>query len=173
VSRRRDGLSLALAVVAIMASVGAAMAGATIETSSFALTLPDGWIQNLASKPVSARGPRGELLQISSSGVTGQPTPQESARILREIEEVAVRSMGRAAADPALVTVTPLKKTMLPSGATLHEMVSKSRDGRSLLAQFSATGPRALVLLTVELPASAASSIDAVRASVAAIQWAR
>ena len=81
--------------------------------------------------------------------------------------------MRRAAADPALVTVTPLKKTVLPSGATLHEMVSKSRDGRSLLAQFSATGPRSLVLLTVELPASASSSVDAVRASVAAIQWAR
>jgi len=162
---------LAIVVWGVLAMVGSVGAGETIETDSFALALPDRWIPDLRTKPISAKGPAGELLQVSSSSLSGQGSAEEGARIMRQVEEKAIKSMRLAEADPALLTVAALKRTTLPSGVTLHEMLPKSRDGKSLFAQFAVSGPRSLVLVTLELPASAAASVDAVRKGVVGIRW--
>jgi hypothetical protein len=161
---------LAIAAWAVLAMATAVGAGETFQTDSFALTLPDRWVGNFGARQVSARGPAGELLKISATSLSGQGAA-EVTRILGQVEEKAVQTMRMADSDSALVTVTPLKKSTLSSGATLHEMLSKSRDGKSLFAQFAARGPRSLVFMTLELPASAGASVDAIRRAVVGIRW--
>jgi len=163
--------SLAIVVSSVLAMAAAVGAGETLQTDSFALTLPDRWVGNFRARPISAKGPAGELLQISPTSLSGQGSAEEVARILRQVEEKAVQTMRTAESNSALVTVTPLKKRTLPSGATLHEMLSKSRDGKSLFAQFAARGPRSLVFVTLELPASAGASVDAIRRAMVGIRW--
>lgn len=163
---------LALVVSAMLVMATGARAAETIETSSFALTLPDRWTPDLTTRPVSARGPAGELLQVSSSTLSGE-AGEEAAGIMRQVEDAATRSMRKVEADPTLTTVTPLRKRPLPSGGTMHEMLSRTRDGQSLFAQFCATGPRTVVLVTVQLPAAAGRSVDAIRQSVLRLRWAK
>jgi hypothetical protein len=52
-------------------------------------------------------------------------------------------------------------------------MVSTSKDEKQMLAQFVVTGPRAVVLATLDLSAASASSIEAVATSLQQIQWAQ
>ena len=160
--------------VALLVVAGAADAGETIETSSFALTLPDRWVADVTTRPVSAKGPRGETLQVSSTVISGSGSAGETARLRRELEEVVLRTVQRTLSDPALITLKPLATTALPSGATLHEAVSKTRDGKAVLAQFALMGPPSVVLVTLDAPAgSAPDSIEAIRAAVIAIRWSR
>jgi hypothetical protein len=169
------GRALLLSVfVLACALVGTAVAGQTIETDSFSLTLPDHWIPDLTTKPVSAKGPRGELLHVSSTVIQGSGPANETERLRRELEAAVVRAMQRTASDPSMITVKPLAATTLPSGATLHEAVSRTRDGKSLVAQFALMGPPSVVLVTLDTPAaSATASIAAIRAAVSAIRWGR
>jgi len=82
--------------------------------------------------------------------------------------------MQRTASDPSLVTVKPLATTMLPSGVTVHEAVSRTRDGKALVAQFAMMGPPSVVLVTLDAPAATSTaSIEAIRAAVTAIRWGR
>jgi hypothetical protein len=162
---------LAIAAWALLALAATVAAGETLQTESFSLTFPDRWVGNFKTKPFSVKGPAGEILQLSSSSLSGLGSAEETAGVMRQVEDAAVKSMRQAESNPALVTVTPLKKTKLPSGATMHEMLSKSRDGKSLLAQFTAIGPRSVVLVTLESPAASASSVDAIRKSVAGMRW--
>jgi hypothetical protein len=163
----------ALVVPALLVMATGAHAGETIETSSFALTLPDRWTPDLTTQPISARGPAGELLQVSSSTLAGEGPAEETAGIMRQVEDAATRSMRKVEADPTLTTVTPISKRPLPGGGTMHEMLSRTRDGQSLFAQFCATGPRTVVLVTVQLPAAAGRSVDAIRQSVLRLRWVR
>jgi len=158
----------------VLAIVGTAVAGPTIETDSFLLTLPDQWVPDLTTRPVSAKGPRGEVLRVSSTVIQGSGSADEAMRLRRDLEAAVVRAVQRTASDPSLVTVKPLATTTLSSGVTLHEAVSRTRDGKALVAQFALMGPPSVVLVTLDTPAAPASaSIEAIRAAVAAIRWAR
>ena len=165
---------LLLVLALAFALVGTAVAGQTIETDSFALTLPDQWIPDLTTKPVSAKGPRGEVLHVSSTVIHGSASADEAARLRRDLEAAVLRAIQRTASDPSMVAVKPLATTTLPSAATLHEAVSRTRDGKSLVAQFALMGPPSVVLVTLDTPAASASaSIEAIRAAVSAIRWGR
>ncbi len=143
-----------------------------IETNSFSYTLPSSWKANLKSKPLSASGPNGELLQLSVSSVTKAGNPKEAGELLREIEGNAATSMTQTAADPQLVTTMPLKRSKLKSGFTLQEMASKTKDGQVVFAQFAITGPRSVLFATLECPASKGmAAISAIRESLTQIQW--
>ncbi|MBK8073877.1 MAG: hypothetical protein IPK34_18440 [Ramlibacter sp.] len=147
-----------------------AIAADVLETASFAMTLPVGWVKNLQSKPVSARGPNGELLQVSSAKLQGSGATAEAQRIRAEMEQNVLRSIEHAANDPQLKTVTPLRKTQTPSGATVHELISQAND-RTWFAQFGAIGPSTVLLVTLEAPATSQASIAAVRQAVSSIKW--
>jgi len=164
---------LLAAACVLFLSVVSAIASETIETPSFVLTLPSRWTASMYTKPVSAKGPAGELLQLSSTVLSGQGSADEAARVMRQVEEKAVKAMRLAESDPALVTVAPLKRTVLPSGVAVHEMLSRARDGKALFAQFAATGPRSVVLVSLDAPATAAASVGAIRESVVGIKWAK
>ena len=172
-TRRGHGRAVWLAVVvaALLGLPAGAQAGETLETERFALVLPDRWTADRTTSPVSARGPGGELLQLSASSLTGEGSPEDAARIMRQVDEAATRSMRAAELDPTLITVTPLKSRRLAAGGTLHEMLSRTRDGQSLFAQFCATGPRTAVLVTVQLPTISARSVDAIRQSMIRLRW--
>ena len=146
------------------------VAADVLETASFSMTLPAGWVKNLQTKPVSARGPSGELLQVSSAKLQGTGTSAEAQRIRAEMEQNVVRSIERAANDPQLRTVSPLRKSQSSSGATVHEMISQAND-RTWFAQFGAVGPSTVLLVTLEAPAASQASIAAIRQSVSAIKW--
>lgn len=125
----------------VLALVTGALAADRIETSTFVLTLPDGWTVNANTKPLSARGPKGEALSLSSAALSGQPSAEEAARIMREAEARALTVVQMGESKAGMVTVVPLEKT------------------------------RTILLLTLELPAAAAPSVDAIRASVVGIRW--
>jgi hypothetical protein len=105
-----------------------AVAAEVLETGSFAMTLPAGWVKNLQSKPVSAQGPNGELLQVSSVKLQGSGAPSEAKRIRVEMEQNIVRAIERAANSPELKTVKAMRQTQIGSGVTMHEMVSEASD---------------------------------------------
>ncbi len=92
--------------------------------------------------------------------------------ILREVEENASKAMTQTATDPQLMTTMQLKKSTLKSGVTFQEMTSKTKDGKLVFAQFAVTGPRSVLLATLESPASSGSaSTSVIRKSLAQIQW--
>ncbi|SFU31910.1 hypothetical protein SAMN05216350_101294 [Polaromonas sp. YR568] len=147
-----------------------AVAADVLETASFAMTLPAGWVKNLQTKPVSARGPDGELLQLSSAKLQGGGTPAEAQKIRAEMEQNVLRSIERAASDPELKVVVPLRRTQGSPGVAVYELISQANDN-SWFAQFAALGPSTVLLVTVEAPATAQTSIVAVRQSVLSIKW--
>jgi hypothetical protein len=111
-------------------------------------------------------------LQLSVSAVTGSGSPKEAEQVLRELENNASKSMTQTATDPELTTTMPLKKIKLENGVTFQEMASKTKDGRIVFAQFSVTGPRSVLLATLESPASNASrSVASIRESLTQITW--
>jgi hypothetical protein len=154
------------------AMANSAFAEDAIETTSFTYVLPTGWKANLRSRPVSAKGPNGELLQLSVSSVTESGSPAEAEKVLRQVEANASKSMLEAAADSKLTTTMALKKSKLENEVTFHEIVSRTKDGAVVFAQYSATGPRSVLLATLEAPASSASASAArVRESLTQIKW--
>ena len=152
-------------------SPAAASAWALIETKSFRCKLPQDWVADLKSRLVSAKGPRGELLQLTVSGLSGKGSAQEARSIVQNVEQRALAAALAAEKDGGFQTTKPLASRQLPSGFNFHQMVSTSKDEKQWLAQFVVTGPRAVVLATLDLPAASASSIEAVAASLQNIQW--
>jgi hypothetical protein len=160
-----------LFIGASAAAAAAAYGGAAIETNSLRLTLPDRWTPDLRSKPISAKGPRGELLHLSSADLSGQGSPQEKRAVMQKVEERALAAMQAAEKDSGFKVTTPLKTEKLPNGRNFHRSVATSRDGTKLLASFVAVGPQTVVLATLDLPSSSVASIEAIEASLKGIQW--
>jgi hypothetical protein len=154
-------------------STAAANAWALIETKSFRCTLPVDWVADLKSRLVAAKGPRGELLQLTVSGLSGKGSAQEARAIVQNVEQRALAAALAAEKDGGFQTTRPLTSRQLPSGFNFHQMVSTSKDEKQMLAQFVVTGPRAVVLATLDLSAASASSIEAVATSLQQIQWAQ
>lgn len=159
--------------VGAAAVAAAAHAGPTIETNSLRLTLPDGWATDLKSKPVSAKGPRGELLQLSVSSLSGQGSAQEARAIIQKVEERALAALQAGEKDSGFKVTSPLKAEKLPTGSNFHRSVATSGDGTKMLASFVSVGPRTVILATLDLPSAAAASIEAIAASLKSIQWAQ
>jgi hypothetical protein len=156
--------------LASLAALSTPAAGADVlETVSFAMTLPAGWVKNLQTKPVSARGPNGELLQVSSAKLQGSGSPAEAKKIRMEIEQNLLRSIELGASDPRLKTVEPLRKST-SSGVIMYEMISQAKD-ESWFAQFGAIGLNTVLLVTLEAPAKSETSVAAVRQSMSSIKW--
>jgi len=159
--------------VGVSAIAATAHAGPTIETNSLRLTLPDRWVTDLKRKPVSARGPRSELLQLSVSSVSGQGSAQEARTVIQKVEERALAALQAGEKDSGFKVTAPLKAEKLPNGSNLHRSVATSSDGTKMLASFVVAGPRTVVLATLDLPSAAAASIEVIAASLKNIQWAQ
>lgn len=159
--------------VGASAVAATAHAGPTIETNSLRLTLPDHWVTDPRSKPVSAKGPRGELLQLSVSSLSGQGSAQEARAIIQNVEQRALAALQASERDSGFEVTSPLKAEKLPNGSNFYRSVATSPDGTKMLASFVAAGPRAVILATLDLPSSAAASIEAIAASIKNIQWAQ
>jgi hypothetical protein len=148
--------------------VATAGAGPVLETKSLRYTLPDGWVADLTSRSVSAKGPQGELLQVTVSSLAGQGT--EARAFVRNVEERALAAMRAAERESGFRTTRPLASERLPNGANFHQLVSTSSDGKKVLAQFLIVSPRAVVLATLDLPSAATSSIETVSHSLRRIE---
>lgn len=90
---------------------------------------------------------------------------------MRQAEEKVVKPCAWPSRTPTSTPWSPLKKSVLPSGVVLHEMLSRTKDGSRLFAQFGAIGPTTAILVTVEANTTTAASVDAIRDAVVAIGW--
>jgi hypothetical protein len=140
-----------------------------IATASFLLTLPQSWVIDLSTQPTSARGPAGEVLEISSKAIQGTGSAEEEAQLRSEMTQLVARVLERAAAGPGLVTVQSLKRTE-NDGIVMHEMLSQTNQG-AWFAQFGITGPATVLLLTLHTSLDATETIRAVRDAIVAIRW--
>lgn len=142
-----------------------------IETQTFVLTLPAGWNRNLSTRPVSAVGPGGELLQISSSRLRGSGSETEAALIRTQMEEIGVKTLKLAESEPTFIVEKALARTQLTNGAVLNEVLYFAKDSGWYIAQFSMLGPRTSVLVSLRIPRDRRQSVDLVRESVTRIEW--
>lgn len=149
---------------------GSARAGERIETDSLSITLPNKWKLNLSSTPASAVEPDGELLQLSLKAVIEISGPGEALQVLEEVERNAATAMKSGADDPELSTVVALKTCRLVGGTVFQEWLSRTKDGKHTLAQFSMRGPRSLVFATYEGPFND-KSLEQIRRSLEQVQW--
>jgi hypothetical protein len=149
-----------------------ALASNVLETKTFVFTLPDGWVRDLHTDPVSARGPNGELLEISSSRISGPPGDSpELARIRANVEASGVRTLRLGESEPGLTVERPITRAVLIDDVVLNEVVYHARDTGWKIAQFSVTGPRTAVFISLRVPGGRVASIGAVRAAITRIQW--
>ena len=109
-------------------------------------------------------------MQFSPKTVTGIKSPEETNGILEEVEKNAATAIANGAADPDLVTVSPLERRRLSSGTSIQEHVSRTKDGKQVFAQFSVRGPRSLVFVTYEAPMNN-KTLRQVRESLERIKW--
>ena len=167
-------LTLQAVLAAAFASPLADAFGSNVlETSTFEFTLPDGWERNLDTDPVSARGPYGELLQISSSRIRGPGgASRELQEIRKEVEAVGVRTLRLAESEPGLIVETPISRAMLDNGIVLNEVVYRANDSGWKIAQFSVIGPRTSILVSLRVPSEKKSSIGLIRGAITRIRWA-
>lgn len=150
-------------VLGIALLSGVAGAGEKIETDSLSITLPQGWKPNLKSNPISAAGPSGELLQLTLKTAAGGENPSEAAQILSEAEQKVATIMQQITADQKYVTVTPFKGSTLVNGASFQEIVSQTKDGKQVLAQFSLRGSQSFFFATYEAAVSPQKSLPDIR----------
>ena len=163
-------LDCAFLILGVSIFFGVAQAAETIETDSMSISLPAGWKSNVSSAPISATGPKGEFIQFSPKTVTGIKSPEETNRILEDVEKNAATAIANGAADPDLVTVSPLERRRLSSGTTIQEHVSRTKNVKQVFAQFSVRGPRSLVFITYEAPMNN-ETLRQVRESLERIKW--
>ena len=161
------------AVLVSLASASAAAAGPSIATETFVLELPEGWITNLNAKPVEARGPGGEVLQLSTAKYSGSGRPDDVRAAVKDLERIALKVVRAVEEDAQFRTTQPLLTKRMPTGDVIHSIVSASRDGQMNFAQFVNVGPRAVVLVSLEVSNSTRSSIEVIRRAVEDTKWQR
>ncbi len=149
-----------------------ARAEVAVETETFRLALPEGWATGPKSPP-SAKGRNGELLQFSASSVASTRSAKEAEPILRRAEERALVVLSEIEHDGRFKTLQPLSAQPLPGGYTLHRIVSETKDGKQVLAQFVVTGPRTVLLVTLDALAQDAASVETIAAALRGIEWRR
>jgi hypothetical protein len=143
-----------------------------LETSTFVFTLPESWERDLHSSPISARGPSGELLQISSARITGPSgKSRELDGIREELEAVGVRTLRLAETESGLAVEKPITRVVLPNGSILNEVTYRARDTGGESVQFSVLGPRTAVLVSLRVSSAQTETVAAVRAAILRIQW--
>lgn len=146
-------------------------AGPTIETDSFRLTLPDGWITDSKSRPPSMKGPKGEVFLLSSSTASRSQTAEETQRLMQEAEQRTLNIIRRIELSPSFQTVQPMSSQRLADGSTMHQLVSMTKDGSRLLAHYVVVGPRTVLLATLDLLQTDAATIDAIASALRNVQW--
>ena len=151
---------------------GLTWASNILETQTFVLTLPKGWVRNLDTSPVSARGPQGETLQISSSRIKGAGDPTELAQIRKEMEEIGLKTLRLAESEPGLTIEAAITRSEPSNGVVLNEVTYLAKDTGWRIAQFSVLGPRTAILVSVRIPKGNYSSLGELRKSIRAIAWA-
>jgi len=151
---------------------GLASASNILETQTFVLTLPKGWVRDLDTNPVSARGPQGEMLQISSSRIRGSGDPNELAQIRQEMEDIGLKTLRLGESEPGLVVETAIARSEPSPGVVLNQVVYLVKETGWRIAQFSALGPRTSVLISVRIPKGNTRSLAEIRKAVQAIAWA-
>jgi hypothetical protein len=121
---------------------------------------------------VSARGPNGELVQISSSRITGPAgASQEVSDIRANMEAIGVRTLRLAEGEANLKVEKPVTRTLLTNGAVLNEVVYHATDTGWKVAQFSILGPRTAVFISLRVPGTQVASVGAIRNAVTGIAW--
>lgn len=157
--------------ITLMAAAAVANAGQLIATNSWEFTAPTGWVVDLTTMPVQAKGPAGELLQFSSYSIQPETQGAEAKTIRAEVEGNVVLAMQSAGEESPLNIIQPLKSTVLSNGVLFQEIASQSSNGKFLLTQFSMLGPHAAVLVTLDTDSSSSSSIEAVRSALLETKW--
>lgn len=148
-----------------------AAAGEVIETTSFRLALPTNWTV-VPTRPISAKGPAGEVLDIDENLMSGLSSTQEYVEMKRKVVKNAIETMHGLALAFGSNAATPARREILPSGVLLHEMISTGKS-KFDLAQFVLVSPMAVLHFTVTVPTGTRSSVDAIRAAIISGSWKR
>jgi hypothetical protein len=106
-----------------------------IQTSSFKVELPAGWTVNLKTDPVSATGPDGQTLEVSSFAVSGSGSSSELEAVLASLAERLKSTMLRAASNEMFAPGARTSERNLPGGVKFIEAHAKALDSSMVFAQ--------------------------------------
>jgi hypothetical protein len=142
-----------------------------IETNSHRIKFPDNWQRGQLEGPALLLGPNREVVQISSAALSGLASVLMKSRALATLRDNATQSMRAAASDAELQIQNPLHESKSSSGNWFAEVHCTTLDGQTLFSQFATSGPKTVVLATVEAGAKYARSIETVRRAMQSIEW--
>ena len=114
-------------------------------TDTFSFEIPDGWRAFAESGRLTANGPGGEVLILSSWAAP--------ADLLDAVEQNAKRAATSAASDPAL-TITKALAEGKPAGGIHRCWTVLAEDGAVFFGQAIIRGRSAVMLATYEAPLS-------------------
>ena len=142
-----------------------------LESSTFRLTLPEGWQLDVHSTPVAGRGPSGEAVIVSASRMDGDQRTAFGSSLHHQLLANARTQMEKAASHPRLTVIQPPTEQPVGEGNTFLEMRLISGDGETIVAQFAMAGYSSVVLVAFESPARHAESLERIRDAVMRIEW--
>lgn len=149
--------------------VGSAPPGpAVLETDSLRIELPEGW-RVRQTQPVSAVGPDGEILKISSFSISGDGPAAELEHIRAEVTEKLKNNIARAAEEPVFKNFSGVAETSTVHGP-FYSASLLSIDGKQVFMQYGVLGPRTFIYANCQFPI-AAESRDAVLTALKAVEW--
>jgi hypothetical protein len=148
-----------------------ATAGQTIATGAWEYEAPAGWSIDRNSEPAQSVGPLKELVQFSTYHLPSVSEGGKALAIRTEVESNGLKAIEESSTQDGFKVTLPLKTFKPAPELTVHELVSVSKNGESVLAQFLIVGPHAVVLITYQARAPA-SSLKDVRQAVHKMKWA-
>ena len=140
-----------------------------VESDSLRIVLPPKWKVRRDANPISARGPEGEILKVTSFSISGGGPSQELAEIRAELVMKLRRTIEQTASEEVFTGFSGITEEQMPS-ATLLFATLKSRKGEFSFWQYGLVGPRTGVYANCQFPPGATST-QAMLAAVKAVEW--
>ncbi|WP_157281600.1 hypothetical protein [Methyloversatilis universalis] len=140
-----------------------------LETPTLRIVLPPDWKVKLRTSPISAVGPRGEVLKVTSFAVTGNGTPEELAGIRTELLGKLHRTIEATAAEPVFTEFSGVTEETLPSAMLLVATLKSVRGGFAFW-QFGLLGASTALYANCQFPPTA-SSQESVSAAIRGTEW--
>ena len=118
-------------------------------SDSFALEVPDDWVESRQRKAFVYEGPMGEILMVSSNVVQGPPGEDRGA-FLGRLAEGAPETIRRSAVEGGLTVLKPISEEMEVQHLKAWSVISGCEDDQTLFCQLVVAGDFAVLLLTLE-----------------------
>jgi hypothetical protein len=91
--------------------------------------------------------------------------------LIQEAERRALAIIMRIEQHPSFQVFQALSSEQLGDGSSFHYMVSMTKDGNRLYAQYVVAGARAVLLATLDAPHTELAPIEEIASMLRNIQW--